>query len=490
MKLFNLYKQNSVYIRRTLKIAWPVIFEQFMLSLVSLVDSAMVGSLGAEQTGAIGINMGVTWLINGLPSVLAVGGTVLVAYNIGAGNRKEVSSVSSQVMGMTFVFGAFVTLASMLLSGFIPSWMGAEAAVLPNAVFYLRTVVAAVMFNYLGQTSSALLRGAGNTRTPMFVSALTNVINVALNFILIYKTRPVELFGLKFTVFGAGMGVKGAGIASAIAMAVTGSLLAAAVFAKRSVVRAKIGGMFRITAKTVKSVLKIGLPALGERISTSGGQIVFQRMISSLGNVMVSAHFLTTQAESISYMPAGGFSMAATTLVGQSFGEKDKKAAQTFATVNLMFSLLVGLICLAVFLILPGQYLSLFTSDADVIAAGKGALMVIAFAEPFFTVAIVLSGILRGSGDTKLPMFATLIGMWGIRLASSAFFIFVLHLGLTGAWLGMGCDLIARSAVLYLRYRKKDWIEQGQKRLSGEETTENASESTCDNVDEKTGSAV
>ncbi len=449
------------YTKKTLNIAWPVIFESIMISVVQFADTIMVGALGPLATAAVGINASPTWLLNALPIIFSVGGTVFVARHTGAREQEEAEKVVANVMFFAFLSSIFLGIIMLFLSGFIPSWMGAEPDVLPLSQTYFKIFSIGIPFTFMAVVASGLLRGAGNTRTPMIIALISNIINIIGNFLLIYETRPVMLpfINKEIVIVGAGMGVSGAATATIISQIFMGVVIVSLLFKKNSVIKLKISELKKPNLLILKRVLDVGLPASLERISVSLGQVVYQRMISELGTVQVSAHYLAIIAESVSYMPASGFAVAATTLVGQSLGAKDKKAASSYGTVSVMFSLIWGFACCILFLLFAMQLLTIFSPDPDVIREGAAVIKLIAIVEPLFSLSIVLIGILRGAGDTRIPFFAAIFGMWGIRLISTWLFVFVFHLGLPGAWIGMGIDISARAIYLYIRYKSKKWLD-------------------------------
>lgn len=451
------------YVDNTVKIAWPCMLENILVSVVTFADTIMVGSLGRQATASVGINMGPTWVLNATPMIFSVGGTVLVARHIGAGERQEAGKVASNALAAAICVSALLMTIMLFLSGQIPRWMDAEADILPLATTYLRIYSLAIIPQFCGMVSAGMIRGAGNTKTPMKVGLFVNVTNIIGNYLLIFETRQVYIPFLpmiKFTMPGAGLGIAGAAAATAFAQTVSGLFLVCLLFSNTQAIKATFSNMRKPDIGILRKILKIGLPAAGERIANSLGQVFYQRMIAGLGTVQVAAHFLATNAESISYMPAGGFSIAATTLIGQSLGAKNKDDARGYAKVSSFLGFCVGVACMILFLLFPEALLRLFSPDPEIIAVGAGAIRVIAVVEPIFTLSIVLTGILRGAGDTRAPFLTCLFSMWCVRLTSTFLILkFFPQLGLTGAWVGMGIDLTVRLILIYNRYRKKKWLD-------------------------------
>ena len=166
---------------------------------------------------------------------------------------------------------------------------------------------------------------------------------------------------------------------------------------------------------------------------------------------------MATTAESLSYMPAYGFGVSATTLVGQAVGAGDTEGARRYGSLTILIGF-IGMTCTGLVLMLfPEALLGMFTSAQDVIELGAPALRVEALAQPFFALSIVASGALSGAGDTRTPMIIGLACMWGVRLSVAALCIYGFGMGLTGAWVGMATDLTVRGILTFARFRSPKW---------------------------------
>lgn len=451
------------------RLAWPAIMEQILGTLVSYVDTAMVGALGANATAAVSVNAACIWLINGILSGIGVGYSVQVANAIGAEDEARARAVTRQGVLAAAAFGLAALGTLECLAGLLPRWLGAEPEVLPGAVAYLRFYALGLPFSTALFVFSAILRCRGDTRTPLALNTLANAANVVLNFFLIYESRTVRLefpflgWGVSFRAVGAGMGVGGAALASALSLALAAVLLLRTVLFNHS--RPLICSPeenFRPDRAIIRQALRLGLPYIGERVTVNAGQIFMTWLVSGVGTVALAANQIATTAEGLCYLPAYGVSFAATALVGQSVGARQEEDAQAYGTLaaRLAFLLCVGT---AAALFAGARLLAgLFTPDEAVIAETARVLRIVAFCEPFFALSIVYSGALRGAKDVRFPMAAALCSMWGVRAVLAPVFIFALNWGLAGVWTAMALDLTVRGAVCAVRWRRGKW-----KRLSG-----------------------
>ena len=247
-------------------LAWPTIVEQLLQTAVNYVDTAMVGSIGegaTNATAAIGINTSTIWLILGIMSAVGVGFSVIVGRRIGEGKLEDARDAIRQAVLCTLVVGAAITLVvQLVIAPNLARWMGADAAVQPVARTYLRIIGSVYIFNTALVVCSSILRCSGDTKTPMRFNIMTNVINVVLNFFLIYPTRPVEVLGTTLTIPGAGLGVAGAAAATAAATAFSGTCMFLALFRSDSPVGISLRDNFRFKGDIVRQAVKLGVPTL------------------------------------------------------------------------------------------------------------------------------------------------------------------------------------------------------------------------------------
>ena len=442
------------------QLAWPAIIEQIMGTLVSFVDTAMVGALGAGASAAVSINAASIWLINGILSGIGVGYSVQVANAIGAQDEARARAVRRQGLLAVGAVGLTALLVLELLAGGLPRWLGAEPDVAPGAVAYLRFYALGLPFFTLLTVFSAIQRCGGDTKTPLVLNTLSNLINIVLNFLLIYDSRTVALplLGTQLSVAGAGMGVAGAALASALSMCAAALLMLRKVLFDHSApLSCGPGENYRPDRDIIRQAVRLGLPYIGERMTVNLGQIFMTWLVSGVGTVALAAHQIATTAEAICYLPAYGVSFAATALVGQSVGARNREDAKGYGDLAIAMAFAIC-VCTSVILFAFALPLArLFSPDEAVIAETARVLRIVAFCEPFFAVAIVAAGALRGGHDVRCPMFISLGTMWGVRVALATVFVFPMQLGLAGVWLAMAIELTLRGLLCLLRWRRGRW---------------------------------
>lgn len=247
-------------------------------------------------------------------------------------------------------------------------------------------------------------------------------------------------------------------MATTLACTLTAILLVFVLFKGEHKIRISFKDRWGFDATIQKQALKLGIPIALERSTLSFGQIALTKMVGTLGTTALAAHFLAISAESITYLPASGFSTAATTLVAQSLGRDDKALAKRYANLCVLWgTLMMSFMGLVLYLFAP-QLMNLFTRVDAVIVLGAKVLRIEAFAQPAFGLSILVFGVMRGGGDTKAPFLISLAGMWLLRLPLAFLLLKLTNLGLAAIWIPMMSDLMLRGLICLYSYRKGTWL--------------------------------
>lgn len=442
-----------------LKLAWPTIVEQMMFTVLNFSDTAMVGVLGAVQTAAVGITSTSIWLTGSVISAISVGLSVQLAQAAGAGNLDRAKKVVGQSFLSCAVMGALLSLVLFILHPFLPAWLGAEAAVIPFAKDYLRIISYSLFFNMFSSVFSSLLRCMGDTHTPLKFNCLSIVVNIALNFLFIYPTREMSLFGFTFPMFGLGMGVAGAAWGTTLSVVSAALGMFFSIKSKKRPVRLQFDDSMKPDKGILKRMVQLGIPTALESFISTSGQVASTRIVSTLGTVAVAANHLAVSAESLSYMPCYGVSIATTTLVSQSIGAGKKDGAMKFGKIANKLGFFAMIFVGVLLFVLAEPIIGLFTRDENVIPLAAAMLRIVAIAQPLNASYSILSGALRGATDVKGPFFIGIFGMWALRIPLALLFVFVFHLGLHGYWLAMIIDNMTKGLLSIHRFRKGKWMQ-------------------------------
>ena len=435
-----------------LSLAWPTMLEQLLQTAVQYIDTAMVGSLGTQATAAVGSTATVGWLVGSSTYAFGVGFLAYISQALGAGDDSRAKKAAGQSVLAVLVVGLFFTVVTLSLSPLVPVWMQVDPSIRSLASRYFFILYLPMLPRTASAIFGTVLRAAGDTRTPMRVGLVVNALNVILNFLLIYPSRTLSLFGLAVPMWGAGWGVVGAAAASAIAFAVGGIAITLALYRHKRI--SPRGQSLLPDKKVLVPCLRVAFPNMLQRFGTSLGYVAFAAMINALGEISTAAHTVANTVESAFYIPGYGMQAAAATLTGNCLGAGDEKKRRGLA--RLIILLEVGLMLLSgslLFAFAPAMA-SLFSKDAAVIALGSTVLRMVACSEPFYGVSIVIEGMLQGAGKTKVPFVVNILGMWGVRILGTWICTTQLGLGLVSAWgcmIGHNLLLFTLFLIYYLR---------------------------------------
>lgn len=424
------------------ELAWPTMLEQLLQTAVQYIDTAMVGSLGTQATAAVGATSTVNWLIGSTISALGVGFLSFVAQACGAGDTERAGKASSQAVLATLVSGILFTVLTLGLSKQIPVWMQVDPSIQSLASQYFFILYTPMLARTATIIFGTLLRAVGDTKTPMRVGLMVNVLNIILNFLLIYPTR----IWMGIRIPGAGGGVLGAAVASAISFVVGGICISVALW-KHTLISPR-GQSLRPDMEILKPCLKVALPNALQRFGTSLGYVAFASMINSIGEIATAAHTIANTVESAFYIPGYGMQTAAATLAGNALGAKDNRRIGNLARMIIFMETALMVFSGSMLFLFAPDMMRLFSQDPEVISLGAIVLRMVAVSEPFYGVSIIIEGMMQGMGNTMLPFLFSISGMWGIRIVGTFICTQMLGMGLISAWACM----IAHNMVLFVMF--------------------------------------
>ena len=427
-----------------LQLAWPTMLEQLMQTLVQYIDTAMVGTLGTEATAAVGATATVNWLIGSTVSAFGIGFLTFIARALGRGDRERAARVTAQSTLAVLFAGILFTALPLALHRQVPAWMRTDASVRETASRYFFILYTPMLFRAATTIYGTALRAAGDTRTPMRVGIAVNSLNVVLNFLMIYPTREIALFGLRLTVPGAGWGVTGAAAASAAAYAFGGICITAALW-RHPLISPK-GRSLKPDPEILKPCLRVAVPNMLQRFATSFGYVAFATMINSLGEVSTAAHTVANTVESAFYIPGYGMQTAAATLAGNALGAGDGKRMRQLSATAIAIEVALMILSGGLLFAFAPAMAGLFTRDARVLALCVTVLRMVAVSEPFYGVSIIIEGMMQGVGETVKPLICGISTMWAVRIGGTFICVCLLGLGLEAAW---GC-MIAHNMTMFL----------------------------------------
>jgi putative MATE family efflux protein len=410
--------------RRVLGLAWPVIAENFLETLLGIVDTWLVSHLAysAIALAGVGVAISVMQFLLAALAALSIGASVLVAQSVGGKNFSRASNLARQALVWSAIISVPLALAGFIFATPIVSVFGMEPAASAIAVDYLHVTMGTVVVLVGLFIGSGVLRGAGDTKTPLIVTTIANVINIPLAWALIYGH-----FGLP------ALGPVGSAWATFIARGIALVLLLIVLWRGKNGISIRGSGEWKPSTTMARQVLGIGVPAALEQILVSGAFFAITIIVGRLGTDILAANRIAINALSLAFLPGFGFAIAATALVGQSVGARNIKEGESATRIATEWALIWMTGFAALLFIFAPQVLGLFTGDAAVIAAGAGALRVMAFSMPPLAILFVAAGGLRGTGNTRIPLIIFGGGLWVIA-GVAALAVNTIGGGLAAVW--------------------------------------------------------
>ena len=417
--------------RSLITLAVPVILEEILTTLLQYVDTAMVGRLGAQATASVSLTTSVNWLIGSCFGAVGVAMVAIMSSALGAGDNAKIRRCSSQIVKYILAVGLFIEVLAVGLSPVIPIWMQADKAIQKQASIYFCIISLPIVFRASSVICASAMRALKDTRTPMMVNLAANVLNVVLNYLLIYT---------------AGLGVTGAAIATALSSTLAGIMMFV-LMRRKELLKApeKSRGIER---SLLREAANISLPALATSVTSCLGHIVFASLVSSLGTTVFAAHAIALSSETLFYLPGYGLRSATSTLIGISVGEDNRAKFRVVERQSIILTMAMMAFTGLMLFLFARPIMAIFTPDQEVIRLGSGVLKLIAVSEPLFGLMIVSEGIYYGLGQTKITFIVETIGSWGIRILATVICIHVLEATLFEIWICMFADNTFRALAM------------------------------------------
>lgn len=442
----------------TFQLSLPAILANASAMVMQLIDAAMVGRLGANDSASVGLMGSTSWLFEGVLSAFAAGYAVQVAHLLGVKRNKDARQVVRQAIVVCLLF-------SLLLAGFglaickpLPVWLGADSSICSNATIYFGTFMLFVPFFMMDIVASSMLRSSGNMRIPSVLNILMCVLDVIFNFFLIFPTREATLLGHTVTLPGAGLGVLGAALGTASAGLVVALLMVYYLVFRSSDLSLTIDkGTFKPTWNTFKKAVTISTPMGLQHVMMCSALIVITGIVAPLGSIAIAANSFGITAESLCYMSGYGIADAATTLIGQSLGAGRKRLTRSFAWITVLAGMVImGLMAILMY-VFAAELMGFMSPVPEIVELGARCLRVESWAEPLFAASIISYGVFVGAGYTLVPCGINLVSMWIVRLGLSA--IMVKSMGLYGVWMAMAIELCFRGTIYLIWLSTKRWMK-------------------------------
>ncbi len=434
-------------LKTTLNIAWPSILESFLISLVGMVDTVMVSSLGSYAIAAVGLTTQPKFIALAVFMSLNVAISAIVARRRGEGDRDSANRVLVQALIISVVLTVVISVVTVIWADPIIRLCGSASDTHDAAVGYLRIIQGGMIFNVLSMVINAAQRGCGNTKIAMRTNLVSNGVNIVLNYLLIGGNLGFPKLGVQGAAIATVAGTICACVMSFVSVMHPGQFLSIQDFFS-----------LKFDRRNLSAIVNIGSSTLAEQVFLRIGFLVYAVLVAKLGTTAFAAHQIGMNIMNISFSFGDGLSVAAIALVGRSLGENRRDMAKIYGGVcqrmGVLFSAAISVVCIA----LGTPIFMLFSREEEILRYGE-MIMVIMAVITFMQVAqVVFSGCLRGAGDTKFTAVVSLISVTFIRPGLGYLFCYPLNMGLFGAWLGLAVDQLARFLLTYMRFHSGKWM--------------------------------
>ena len=449
-------------LRPMLALALPVMAEQLLGVMVGFVDMALAGHVFKTDAhiAAMGSLAYLLWLLFTLFASVAIGATAVVARLVGAGNRKEAAHASNQAFLLAVAMSIPITLLYGLGGGMLARLLQLEGAAAELAGRYLLIVALSVPLVAVRQVGIASLRGAGDTVSGFVAMTIVNILNALVSFVLATGWGPFP-----------NLGWNGLAIGTAAANAVGGALIFGCLVLGRAGLTLRLSAL-RPDIAMIRRVLRIGVPGGIDSLAILLCHLWYLSIINALGTTAAAAHGLGIRIESLAYLPGTAFQVAAATMAGQSLGARDPSRARHSVWTALMCGGLVMTAAGFLFAYLGGVFTWAFLGSSTSLIAcmTRELLQIVAASMPALAMTMILTGGLRGAGDTRWPLAITFAGYLLVRIPGAYFFAWgeipipgtsvvipAWGWGVHGAWIVMVADTLLRAALVFARYLHGGW---------------------------------
>ena len=438
----NIGSRDSGVQRKVFGLAWPVIGENFLQTMLGIVDTLLVARLGAEAIAGVGSALQIMFFVISALSATSVGSSVLVAQAVGGDAFPRANKIAKQSIIWSILLSIPMVALSLPLTESIVGIFRMEPEVTQIGIEYLQVTMGTVVVLTLMMLMGGVLRGAGDSRSPMIVTAIANVVNIILTYGLIFGELGMPELGAVGSAWG-----------TFISRALGCVILLVILWRGRMGITIRGAANWRPNWDIARGILGIGIPAALEQVLISAAFLALTIIVASLGTAALAGHRIAFTALSISFLPGIGFGIAATALVGQSIGAKNQQEGAAVARIATFWSVIWMSIIGIILFVFAEEVIGLFTQEADVVAAGATGLRTVALTQPFWAILIVQSGSLRGTGNTRFPLIVNATGMWSAVILATLL-LDTLGGGLFAVWAAFLITAPLSSILLIWRFRK------------------------------------
>ena len=444
------FRHSKEDIKKTLDMAWPAMLESFFAAFAGLVDSLMVSSLGSYAVAAVGLTTQPKFLGLSLFIASNVAISALVARRKGEDKKEEANKIFSTFLVFLLAAAVLMSIVLVVFADPIIRLCGSEELTHDSAVTYFRIIMGGMLFNVLQMGINSAQRGAGNTRITMRTNLVSNTVNIIFNYLLIQGH-----FGFP------ALGIRGAALATVLGTVVSSIMSIWSVWKKDNFISIPYILLNKIRPgwEAMKNIVKVGYSVFAEQVLMRIGFMLTAIMAADQGTSAMAAHQVGMNIMGLSFSFGDGLQATAVALIGYSLGAGKPEKAKAYGRTCRMIGGVISVILAVTYFSGANLLMEMFFEEKDIVAIGVSIMRVIIFVVILQIAQVIYMGCLRGAGDTLYTAVASTVSVTIMRTLGSYFFGYVLHMGITGIWLGVVADQLSRFVFASIRFRRGKWTE-------------------------------
>ncbi len=426
--------------RLILQFAAPMLLGNVFQQLFSIVDSIVVGNfVGKVALAAVGASFPVIFVMVSLIIGIVMGTTIVISQYFGAGDYNKVRRAIDTMYIYSTIAGAIASIAGLIFAGPILRLLALPDEIMPQATQYLRIYFSGIIIFFGYNGTSAVLRGLGDSKTPLYFLIIATIVNIVLDllFVAVFK-----------------WGVAGAAYATLIANGIAFALAIYWLNKTHKLIRISFRGL-RFDREIFRQSIRIGLPTGIQQTLVAIGALALMGIVNKFGTNIIAGYSVASRLDTLATIPAMSFSQALSTFVGQNIGANKTSRIRTGLISTLKMSGIVTIVT-TLFIVFSGHILmGMFTKDPEVIRIGDQYLTIVSIFYILFTLMFIYNAVMRGAGDTLLPMFFSLFSLWIIRIPLAYFLSG--RIGAQGIWWAIPVGWMIGLILSYTYYKTGRW---------------------------------
>jgi len=431
--------------RHLVAVALPMLIGNLIQSGYTIIDAIWVGrTVGKAAMGAIAVSFPILFLFIAVAAGVTMATSILISQYYGAKNYDLVKKTIGTSFFFAFLLGAVISVVGIFTTDSLLRLLNTPESIIAVASIYLKINFGGFLVMYSGFLIGSILRGIGDSKTPLYFMVVGVVINAILDPLLIVGIGPFPR-----------MGLAGAAVATVLSQLIASVVGYWYLLKKGSMVAIKLRNIVWDSA-IVKKILTLGLPSMLQQSAVSLGLVTIAAIVNGFGETAVAAYGAAGRIDTVSYFPAMSIGMAVSILTGQNIGAKKYDRVHLVFRWGLVMTIMISIVNTALYLAFPRFMIGAFVKDAAVIDIGATYLRILGPAATFFAIAFVSNGVINGAGHTKMTLVFTLIALWGVRVPV-ILLLSKTSLGVTGIWIGSALGFVTLMIASLTWYTTGRW---------------------------------